>query len=787
MSSDSPGSSVGRSIDRTDGRRFVTGAASYVDDLDAANQLHLALVRSRYGHAEITDVDASDALAMDGVHYVLTGEEVAAETNAKGIHGEDYALATDRVRYYGEPVAAVAAESSAIAEDAAELVSVEYERLDAVLDAKETLEEDAPLVHPELDAAGEIDGNVSATFRQRVGDADAAFESAASVVRNEFRCPAFNGAPMETHGCIAEYDPSDDSVELHTSTQNMHAVKRIVGAVFGLPDNRVHVVQPEVGGGFGNKLYVLPHEICAILLSKRLDRPVKSKLSRQEQLEMSKASFEFVMDVSVAVEDDGTITGWREEIVMNEGAYHEAGLGILGGAGANSQLVGYKIPNVAVDGKAVYTNRTPSGAVRGVGARQLAFARECIVDQVADQLDVDPVELRRQQTVSNDECPYELPMGQVMSTTGLDAALDAVLEAADYEALRERVEGEEYVGIGVATGHHVSSCRNQGRDADYATVDLRLEEDGSATLRTEACDMGTGCRTTLSQIAADALGIEPTEVRVVDGDTQKTPPGQGSHGSRTLTMAGTAAHRAATELRENLAEIASAQLEAHTDDLEFADGSVRVAGTDREVAIAELAGVAFGRSSELPDGMFQDALSVERTFESADDTLDSPTEEPDEQALGNSSISYPSSCQLVVAAVDPRTGKVTIEEHYVADDVGNAVNPQIVEGQMHGGTTQGIGVALSEALEYDQGNGQVYNSNFSDYGIPTAPDVPHIETRIVEVPSPNTPGGWKGVAEGPMIVGPPAVANAVSDAIGVRMTDLPLTPEKVSEAIADAE
>ena len=774
---------VGRRERQVDGRKFVTGAARYVADVDRPNQAHLALVRSPHGHARIEDIDLTAALAMDGVHCAITGADIAAETNPLGIHDEYYALPPNRVRYAGEPVAAVAAATPHIAADAAERVEVTYERSEAVVDPREALAEDAPLVHPDRQADTDIEGNVSGSFTQDVGDVDAAFAEANRVMERSYRFPPVSGAPMEPHGCVATWDAADGTLSVHTTTQIMHRHKTRLATVFGLPANAVHVVQEEVGGAFGNKLNLLPHEICAVLCSKRIGRPVKAVLSRREHLETSKAGFGYVMDVRVGVDGDGTVTAWEETVLQDEGAYHESGLYIVGGAAANTRLLGYDVPNIRLEGKVVYTNHTPGAPVRGTGARQLAYARESIVSELADELGVDPIEYRRRLTVSNEDCPWEAPTGNVLTSSGLHAAIDRAVALSEYEATRDAVEDAPYRGIGVAVGHHVSSCRGRQRDADSGTVDCRLEEDGSVTLRTTACDMGTSSRTTLAQVCADALGIAPVDVRVVDGDTQKTPPADGSHSSRTMAIMGTAAADAASTIRETLVAMAAVDLEAAPADLVLEDGAVRVRGTDRAVTFTALAETIHNDQGRLPDGVDPGDLSVTSTFDTRDDRVAARTEPADEHGLGNISMDYPCSAQVVVVAVDPATGAVTVESHVAVDDAGRAVNPLVVEGQIEGGAVQGIGAALSEHLAFDPDTGQSVNASFADYGIPRIADVPRITADYVEVPSESTPGGWKGVAEGPYIVAPAAVANAVCDAIGVRLTELPLTPERVKAAI----
>lgn len=778
---------VGKELPQTDGRKFVTGQAKYVADYDLPHQAHMGMVRSIHGHAKIEDVDVSDALAMDGVIDVITGEDVHEATNPKGIHGEEYAIAKDHVRYYGEPVAAVAAETELIAQDAVDAIDVTYDRLDVAVNAVEAIEDDAPIVHPELQDVDGVEGNVSQSFEQQVGDVQEGFDAAERIIERTYQFPALHGAPMEPHGCVVEYDTGEESITSYTTTQVMHPHKETLAAVFDLPVNAVQVIVGEVGGAFGNKLNVLPHEISAILLSKRIERPVKSVLSRQEHLELSKSSFNYVMDVKVGVDDEGTITAWEEEVLQDEGAHHESGLYILGGAASNTRLLGYKIPNIHIKGKIVYTNTTPGAPVRGTGVRQLAYARESLLSEIADDLDVDPIELRTQQSVSNDETPYKTPTGNIIPNTGMDAAIERAKEIFDYDATVEAVADEPYSGVGVAVGYHVSGCRGRLHDADSTTVSLRAEGDGSFTMGTTACDMGTSTRTTLTQVCCDVLGAAPDDVRVHDNDTEETPPGDGSHSSRTMAIMGTAAYDAAFQLRENFKRIAAKQLEAAPADVTFEDGEAVIRGTKRGMSFAELAEVAYNDKSGVPDDMDAGDMSVEATFDTRDERVANRTEPTSEQAIGNISMDYPCSVQMVAASVDPDTGRVTIDKHVVVDDVGKAVNPLVVEGQEEGGAVQGIGAALMEKLEYNEDTGQIENSTFTDYKLPSIADVPMVESDYVEVPSKSTPGGWKGVAEGPYIVSPPAVANAVRDAIGVHLTELPLSPDRVKAAIDDTD
>jgi carbon-monoxide dehydrogenase large subunit len=777
------GGVIGRRMPRTDGKKYVTGEAEYIADVDVPNQLHMALLRSEHAHAVIEDIDTDAAAEMDGVEAVLTGADLAEGTSPLGVHGELYGLAVERVRYYGEPVVAVAAEDSFTAQDAVERIAVEYTVRDAVVGAKEAIEDDAPQVHPELQEVDSVDGNVADSFEQRIGDVSAAFEEADHVYERSFRYPRISGAPMEPHGCIADFDATDDTLTFHTSTQVIHNHKGYLSTVFGMPSNRVQVVQPEVGGGFGNKLHLVQHEICAVALSKRSGRPVKAVLTRREQLEATKTSFNYEMDAKMGVTDDGTIVAWEEEVLQDEGAYTEYGLGVVGGAAGNTSMLLYDVPNLRLQGSVVYTNCTPGSAVRGTGVRQLAFARECLISEAADDLGIDPIEMRSRQVITNEDCPYETRVGNIVTSIGTSEVIETAVEAIDYRRRREEAATDPNVGIGVAIGTNISGCRPRGLDSDIGTVDVRFEADGSVTLWTEATDMGTSCRTTISQIAADVLGIEPESVRVVDGDTEKTPPGSGSHSSRTISIIGSGAARAADAVGDSLKRIAARELEASEADVVLEGGEARIQGTDRGVALDTLADIAYNRAGRLPEGMDAGDLSQSMTFDTRTPDLAAPTDLIDEDATGNISNDYPPGCAIAVVSVDPDTGRVHVESVVDVQDVGRAINPTVVEGQIHGGVVQGIGSALFEELEYDPETGELLNADFREYAVPLAADVPDIDARFVEVPSKTTPGGWKGMAEGPFIVAPAAIANAVSDAVGQRVEELPLTPARVKDLL----
>lgn len=785
---------VGQSYDRVEGLQFVNGTAEYAHDITEQRMLHGAILRSPHAHARIVDIDTSAAEELDGVHGVLIGEEVADRTRAlqkeKGAVSQDkyalqeqYALSPSRVRYVGDAVAAVVAEDKYTAKDAIDRIHVDYEPLPSVTDTVEALEDDAPLVHPELEGAEGVDGNCFHEHFVSAGDVEAGFEEADHIVEDEFRSGCFSGAPMETPGCVASWDQSSETLEIQDSTQIPYRLKGVLSGILKLRQNQVRVIKPEVGGGFGNKASIYAHEIVACLFAMDTGRPVKFVLDRDEHLGATRSSYAWYVDGRLGVKSDGTITAMEMDILHDEGAYHLKGIPIMGLAMSGPSDVPYKIPNLQLNGKVVFTHKVPGGPIRGTGLRQLALARERLLDQAASDAGLDPLDLRERNFISNEECPYETPKGTHLDSSGIEAATEAVRE--EYEAIRAEIGDDPYKGVGVSSVMKWSSCRHLDVDTDYDSVVVELDGDGTVVVRSPSADMGTATRTTLAQVVAEELGVEMQDVSVIEGDTKATPPGLGSFGSRTMTLTGTTAVKAANEIRNRILKIASHNLEIHPRDLRLDDGYVMVKGDpETRISMQEIAGISYGENSKLPDDMTTGALLAKASFDSSDPSVVTPTNHPDENGQANMSMTYSATTFVTQVEVDPETGNVDIQRVITGDDVGKAVNPDVVRGQLQGGAAQGLSAALGEELIYNE-NGQILNNNYGSYPVLTSADLCSLDDRIVEVPSRNTPGGWKGAGETPTTAAPCSLANAVSDAIGDSVTEVPVLPHRVVDLIED--
>src|SRR6266700_5940369 len=694
MAADGP--LLGRSIPNVDGVALVTGQARYTGDLRPHRMAHGRIVRSPYAHALILSVDASAALAMDGVLDVIVPDDVAGlPLVSTGPLADMPLLARGKVRYAGEPVAAVIAESEEIAEQALELVQVDYQDLPVLLDPEAALLPDAPLLHEGLDG---VEGN--ACWRQvtSAGDIEAAFRSADLVLRERFRTSKAHAMPMETHAAVAEWDPLDGPT-LWTSTQQPHVVRNVIAHVFGLPQSKVRVCKPFVGGAFGHKEGLHTHESMALLGARRLGRPVRFVLTRTEEFSATVSRNPQIRDVEIALRGDGTVLGWRERIVQDVGAYSGLGPSVL--ALSEWVTVGpYRTPALDIEGVCVYTTKPPASAFRGFGNPQATFAREVMFDIAARALGIDPFELRRRNVIRQRDLPTRTANGLKLDTLPIEEAMAVAAAEIGLEALRARLR--PFQGIGVANMiEWGGGCRwLDDWDADVGSVTVTLHLDGSAVVASDAADSGQGHTTLFTQIAADVLGVEPARISMVRGDTERSPYGLGTFGNRTSIIQASALHRACAELRERLLEVAANALEADAEDLAVEAGRIVVRGTRRGI------------------------------------------------------------------------------------DVGRTLHPDLLKGQVQGGIAQGIGYALGEDLLFDP-SGTMLNPSMVDYQVPTAPEVPLIEDKLRTLHSddPAHPLRNKGIGESGVTPAAAAIANAVHDAIGVPITSLPLTPEKVLDAI----
>ncbi len=767
---------VGARVPRVEDPRLLTGRGRYVADITLPGMLHATFVRSTLAHGKISSVDVTEAKALPGVHAVWTGAEVQAGIPG-GLQIEGMkatmqpVLASAYVRYVGEPLAVVVADSRHIAEDAAALIDVDIELLPAVLDAEAAAAGGDP-------ANEDVPDNLVLAGDHTVGDADAAFESAAVTVSGRFHSGRSAAVPMETRGAIAQYDWTTGQLTLWSSTQMPHFFRSMVAAFTGMAEHSVEMIAPDVGGGFGQKCHLFPEEIVLPLLSKELGRPVKWIEDRVENLMTGTHAKQQLNDMEMAFDESGKIVGLRQHVIGDGGAYNcfpwTALIEPMAATGTVTSV--YDITNIKTRFQAVLTNKVPIGACRGVGWQAPQIARESLLDQGARKLGLSPFELRKRNVVKPEQFPYTAATGLRYAEGSYLESIEALEGAIDYEEFQARQKRERergrYLGLGISVFNEVTGI---GTVAAYQTgfpvtshdtSTVRMEPSGKVTVFTSLTSQGQGHQTTLAQMAGDALGVPFEDVVVRAGDTSQTY-GMGTWGSRAAVIGSGSILRAADPIRRKLLQTASHMLEVSEDDLVLANGRIEVKGSpDKGMGVGEVAGVIYFAAHVRPPGM--------------DPTLESTAAyDPAEEVMAN-------GAHAVIVEVDVETGVVTIERFVAVEDCGTMINPTIVEGQLRGGITQAIGAALLEEMVYDE-QGQLLTTTFMDYLIPTASEAPSIEIIHIETPSKVTAGGVKGMGESAMIAAPAALVNAVNDAIeplGAYLTDTPLTPDRIRSAIA---
>ena len=774
---------VGSPVKRTEDLRLVTGRGTYVDNIRFPGLLALAVLRSPHPHARITRLDVSRAAAVPGVAAVFTGRDLLAAGLKPmpcgwqlpgSVVPPRYALAVDRVRYVGEPVAAVVADSRYRARDVLELIDVEYEPLPAVVDQEAALRPDAPRLHDEAP------DNVS--FRRVVsgGDWEQAVRESDGVIRQRFVVQRLAPSPMEPRATTAWYQPETDHLTLWVSTQAPHLVRQWLCEVIPHPEHKVRVISGDVGGGFGAKIFLYPEDVLAAFASLRLGRPVRWVETRSENFLGMTHGRDHVTYLEVAYKRDGKILGLKVTTYANIGAYVSVFAMVVPGVRFTSMLSGtYAIPNIVGEVYGVFTNTVPVDAYRGAGRPEAAYYIERAVDLVAAELDLDPTEVRRRNFIPPFDNYYRTAIGTVYDSGDYPGALAKLLELADYPRLRaeqERLRREgRLVGIGLSTyvevtgaGPSAGSVQQGKRAGNFESALVRVHPSGKVTVYTGAHATGQGHETTFAQLVADRLGIPFEDVEVVHGDTAALPYGLGSYGSRTVQAGGSAIYLACDRVIEKARRIAAHLLEAAEADVVFEDGRFFVRGAPgRAVTFQEVAREAY-IPSRLPPG-FEPGLEAVAFFDPS-----SPT--------------YPFGAHRALVEVDPETGAVKLLRYVAVDDCGRVVNPMLTEGLVHGGVAQGVGQVLWEQVVYDE-NGYLLTGSFLDYAVPVAEYLPSFETEAIEVPSPANPLGAKGIGESGTIGAPAAVANAVLDALkplGIRHLDTPLTPERVWRAIQEA-
>ncbi len=759
---------IGRPRGRVEDWRFVTGTGRYVEDLRLPGMLHLALVRSPYPHARLRRVDPTAARAAPGVHLVLTGADIPplprlplllpAAPDQRLPPFEP--LAREVVRMVGMPVAAVVAEERAAAVEAAARVEVAYEPLPAVADAEAALAPEAPLVYPEYGS------NVCFTLQRRSGDVDAAFASAHRTVALRIAFPRLAPTPLEPRGVLAVYDRGTEELTLWATIQSPSRLQAIVAAALGLPDQRVRVIVPDMGGAFGSRGSVYPEYLLAAWAARQLGRPVRWVATRSEEVSTTTHGRDMVVYVEAAASAAGELTGLRARVIGNLGSFLYSSTHVAP-ALVPSMLPGcYRVRNYAAELVGVFTHTNPTAPYRGAGRPEAADTIERVMDALARELGLDPAEFRRRNFIRPEEFPYKTAGGVTYDSGNYAGALEKLLALADYRGLRaqqqaERARGERtLLGIGLATFVEPSA-------AGWESGFVRVEPSGRVTAATGSCTHGQGHETTFAQLLADRLGIPFEQIVVRHGDTAVCPPGVGTFGSRSTVLGGTALVQAADQVVAKAKRIAAGLLEANPEDIRLEGGQFRVAGAERAVSWAQVAAAAYGRG-RLPPG---ETLGLEASayFRAPEET-------------------YGFGAALAVVRIDPDTGRVRVERIVAVDDCGTIVNPLLVEGQVQGGTAQGYGQAVLERVVYEPDGGLVTGS-LMHYALPRATEMPELVVAETVTPSPLNPLGAKGVGESGVIIGTAPIMNAVVDALaplGIKHLDMPYTAERVWTAIQEA-
>jgi carbon-monoxide dehydrogenase large subunit len=763
---------LGHSLRRREDDRFIRGKGTYVDDVQLPGMLHMAILRSPLAHARITGIDTSHAMAHPGVVAVVTGRDLAAHNLAwmPTLSADTQAvLALDKVVFQGQEVAAVIAADPYVAHDALELVDVDYDPLPPVVDPHRALEPDAPLIRE--DKEGQTSNHI---FHWEQGDKEAterAFSEADKVVRLQTFYPRCHPAPLETCGCVADVNPATGKATIWLTSQAPHAHRTLFAIVAGLPEQNIRIISPDIGGGFGNKVPIYPGYVVATAASLLIGRPVKWIEDRTENLISTGFARDFHMTGEMALSADGKMLALRSKVIADHGAFNAAAQPTKFPAGLFHIFTGsYDVPAAFCEVDGAYTNKAPGGIAYRCSFRvtEASYLIERLVQKAATELGMDPVELRRRNFIQPEQFPYHSPVGWVYDSGDYQRALDLALEKLGYEELRreqrERRERGELMGIGIASFTEVVGA-GHGADYDIAglrmfdSAELRVHPTGKAILKLGVKSQGQGHETTFAQIVASELGIPAEDISVMEGDTDNTPYGLGTYASRSTPVGGAATAMVARKLREKATRIAAHLLEAAEEDIEFSEGRFFVRGApDSAKTIQD---VAFAAYTNLPEGMEAGLEGVHY--------YDPPN------------MTFPFGTYCVVVDVDKGTGQWKVRKMVAVDDCGVRINPMIVEGQIHGGLTEGFGIAAMELITFDE-EGNCIGQNFTDYLLPTSWETPRFETFETVTPSPHHPIGAKGVGESATVGSPAAYVNAVIDALepfGVTNIDMPLTSDKV--------
>jgi carbon-monoxide dehydrogenase large subunit len=778
MSTETPtGHAVGVAMKRKEDPRFVQGKGHYVDDLTFPGMLYMALVRSPYPHAEIKNIDSSEAMNVPGVKAVITGKDLdtAGLDWLPTFHGFDkqMVLALGKVLYQYQEVAAVFADSREAAADGAEAVQVDYAPLPVVADPF-TAQTDKVLLRPDREQ------KTNHIFHWEVGDKDKTARAIASSPRHIKQRMWFqrcHPAPLEPCGCVAYFD-SMGRLQFHVTSQAPHVYRTAFSLVTGIPEDKIHVISPDLGGGFGNKVPIYPGYVCAVVGALKIGRPVKWIETRTENLTSTGFARDYHMDVEIGATEDGRVTALHVATTADHGAFDAAADPSKYPAGIFGIVTGsYAFPTAHAEVDAYFTNKAPGGIAYRCSFRvtEASFAIERAMDILADELGIDPVELRRRNFVKKDQFPYQSALGFTYDSGDYHKTLDKALDRIGYDQLlKEQTEKRargELMGIGISTFTEVVGA-GPSKHFDiigikmFDSAEIRIHPTGAGIVRTGTKSQGQGHETTWAQIVAEELGLDPQQIMVEEGDTDTAPYGLGTYASRSTPTAGAAIAMAARRIREKARKVAAHLLEVSDADVEWKDYKFQVKGVpSKAVTMKEVAFAAY-------TNMAQNEPGLEATF-----YYDPPN------------MTYPNGTYIAVVDIDRETGEVRVRRFLAVDDCGTIINPLVVEGQIHGGLTEGFAIAFMQEIQYDS-DGNNLNTNFTDYLVPTSLETPHWETDKTTTPSPHHPIGAKGVGESPNVGSPAAFVNAVIDALspfGVRHIDMPITRDKVWRAIHAAD
>jgi aerobic carbon-monoxide dehydrogenase large subunit len=762
---------MGHSIKRKEDMRFIQGKGNYVDDVNLPGMVYGQLVRSPYAHARLKSVNIDKAKALPGVLAIITGEDLAKAGLAwmPTLSGDkQMVLATGKVLFQSQEVAFVIAEDRYTAADAAELVEVEYEELPVLVDPKKSLDPKAPILREDRE---QKDNHI---FHWEVGDksgTEKALQDAPVKAKVDAFFQRCHPAPLETCGCVADMNKATGRLTVYMTSQAPHAHRTLFALVGGIPENNIRVISPDIGGGFGNKVPIYPGYVCAVVASLTLGVPVKWIETRSENLMSTGFARDYHMTAEISADKSGKMTALRVKTLADHGAFNAAAQPTKFPAGLFSICTGsYDLPHAFCEVDGVYTNKAPGGIAYRCSFRvtEAAYLIERVVDVLANELKMDPVELRRKNFIPASAFPYKSPLGWTYDSGDYDAAMQKALNKVGYQQLRKEQEEKrkkgELMGIGISSFTEIVGA-GPSHTFDivgikmFDSCELRIHPTGKAMCRMGTKSQGQGHETTYAQIVAQELGIPAADVTVEEGDTDTAPYGLGTYASRSTPVSGAATAMAARKIRDKARKIAAHLLEASEQDLEWEPGKFFVKGAPSKAKTIQE--IAFAAYTNHPQGMEAGLEAV--------DYYDPPN------------LTFPFGTYICVVDIDKGTGEVKVRRFVAVDDCGNIINPMIVEGQIHGGLTEGLAIAFMQQIDYDD-NGNVQGGTFMDYLLPTAVETPHWETDKTITPSPHHPLGAKGIGESPNVGSPAAFVNAVVDALshlGVRHIDMPVTPWKV--------